>query len=256
MAAIGKGNAKASTDNEARAAAADAPNAVARDAVAKRRDTQAGKEDAIHLPIGSILSGVTVTGIDAPTSAAAQRTPIPALLRLKANAILPNNYRVDIRECFVLVSGHGSLSTQRAKLRSNAISCVRNDGRVVESSLAGYVVGPDSREGVPGTLVHKSGEMIRNSLVAGVLSAGAARLGGTTTASLAGAGGLAAPGLLTGGGSDAAEGALAAGAGQSIAQISKLYLDMAKEAVPVIEVLPGTSVSLVLTSGVSLRFGK
>lgn len=40
------------------------------------------------LPAGSILSGVSVTGMDAPTGKQAQRDPFPSLIRVKNEAIL------------------------------------------------------------------------------------------------------------------------------------------------------------------------
>jgi conjugal transfer pilus assembly protein TraB len=43
-----------------------------------------------EIPAGSILSGTLVTGLDAPTSDASRRDPIPLLLRIKDLAILPS----------------------------------------------------------------------------------------------------------------------------------------------------------------------
>ena len=217
------------------------------------------KDDGVYLPMGSIISGVTLTGIDAPTSQAGQKNPVPMLIRIKHDAILPNRFSADVRECFLIASGYGSLSSQRAKLRTNAISCVRNDGKVVEATVSGYLVGDDGREGIDGRLVSKTGDMIRNTLIAGFMQAGAQRLGGSATNIVGGAltGGAAGAGaagigdLLSGG----AESGALGGAGQAINSIGKLYADMAKEAQPVVEVLPGRSVTIVLTAGLSLRIG-
>uniref|UniRef100_UPI00048E69AD hypothetical protein n=1 Tax=Psychromonas aquimarina TaxID=444919 RepID=UPI00048E69AD len=60
----------------------------------------------IYLPIGSILTGVTVTGMDAPTSAASSESPLPVLIRIKKEAILPNLHNLEeVRECFALMAG-------------------------------------------------------------------------------------------------------------------------------------------------------
>lgn len=231
------------------------------DANASTRDLAEGlgkkKNDGVYLPLGAIISGVALTGFDAPTSQAAQKNPVPMLIRIKAEAILPNRFTADIRECFVIASGFGTLTTRRAKLRTNAVSCVRIDGKVVESQLAGYVVGPDGREGVEGTLVSKTGEMLANSITAGFLSAAATRLSGTTSIiPVTGAAGAASAGagLLSSLG-DSAEGSAMSGAGSAINQVAKIYADMAKEAWPVVEVLPGQPLTIVLTAGVNLRFG-
>jgi len=42
---------------------------------------------------------------------------MPALIRVKHQAILPNRVRADVRECFLLVSGFGDLASERAQLR-------------------------------------------------------------------------------------------------------------------------------------------
>lgn len=70
--------------------------------------------------------------MDAPTGSSAQKNPFPVLVRLKADAILPNRYTADVKECFVVSSGFGDLSSERAYIRAESISCVRQDGGVIE----------------------------------------------------------------------------------------------------------------------------
>lgn len=65
------------------------------------------EELSVTLPAGSILSGVLVTGMDAPTGKQAQRDPFPSLIRIKNEAILPNRFRADFRECFLIAGGWG-----------------------------------------------------------------------------------------------------------------------------------------------------
>ena len=96
--------------------------------------------------------------------------PTPTLIRLQKEAILPNRYRSDIRECFLLVGGRGELASERAKLRGEMLSCVRQDGAVIETKLNSYVAGEDGKEGIKGRLVSKQGQMIARSLVAGFAS--------------------------------------------------------------------------------------
>ena len=259
----GTGAAVAAT-NEVRAVAGQntspaGNNASTRDLV----DTvsKKGGDDSTFLPLGSMITGVTLTGIDAPTSQAGQKNPVPMLIRIKHEAILPNRFRADLSECFVVASGFGSLSSGRAKLRTNAISCVRNDGKVVESQMSGYLIGEDGRDGVEGVVVSKTGDLLRNTLISGFLQAAATRLSGSTSTNLltgaatGGAAGAGAAGIgeLLGSG---AEGAALGGAGQAIGSIAKMYAEMAKETQPVVEVLPGRAVTIVLTSGLTIRFGQ
>src|SRR3546814_19547855 len=54
------------------------------------------EELSVTLPAGSILSGVLVTGMDAPTGKQAQRDPFPSLIRIKNEAILPKIGRAHV----------------------------------------------------------------------------------------------------------------------------------------------------------------
>ncbi|MDI7047317.1 conjugal transfer protein TraB, partial [Escherichia coli] len=92
------------------------------------------------LPMGAIVTGLAINGGDFPTTRSAQRNPVPMLIRVKKDAILPNNQRASVKECFLMVSGNGELSTGRAQLRAERISCVLKNKRVVEVAVDGYVV--------------------------------------------------------------------------------------------------------------------
>ncbi|MGQ3825638.1 TrbI/VirB10 family protein, partial [Pseudomonas alliivorans] len=117
------------------------------------------EELSVSLPAGSILSGVLVTGMDAPTGKQAQRDPFPSLIRIKSEAILPNRFRADFRECFMIAGGWGDLSSERAYMRAERLSCVRNDGSVLEASVEAYATGEDGKAGLRGRLVSKQGQI-------------------------------------------------------------------------------------------------
>ena len=77
---------------------------------------RATADDAVLVPAGSILRGVLLSGMDAPTGRQARRDPYPALVRIKHDAILPNRFRADVRECFLVAAGYGDLASERAYL--------------------------------------------------------------------------------------------------------------------------------------------
>jgi conjugal transfer pilus assembly protein TraB len=202
--------------------------------------------------MGSMVQGVLLNGLDAPTSGAAQKNPTPVLIRIKHDAILPNRARLDIKECFVIASGFGSMSTERANLRTEGISCVREDGGVIETNLSGYVIGEDGKVGMRGRLVSKQGSMIAKSLASGFLSGLGKALTPTGVVGL----NLAPSGTVQTQNQDlgtAFEAGVLGGASNSLNQISRFYLDIAKEMVPVVEVDAGRPVTIVLTRGGSLR---
>ncbi|VVP31943.1 TraB/VirB10 family protein [Pseudomonas fluorescens] len=218
----------------------------------KREAPKRDEKPVPALAAGSFFEAILLNGMDAPTSATTQKNPVPTTLRIKTEAMLPNKYRVDIKECFVLASGYGSLSSERALLRTETISCVRNDGKIIESKVEGYIVGEDGRAGMRGRLVSKQGQMIAKTLVAGGLSGIAQGLtpqsipqlelnpGNSATTQTADASSI----LQTG---------VAKGFSTSANEVAKFYMEMAREMTPVVEVDAGRKVTIMLVKGFELK---
>ncbi|WP_336107892.1 TrbI/VirB10 family protein [Thalassospira sp. CH_XMU1420-2] len=120
------------------------------------------------IPSASMFKATNITGLDVPTNAVAKENPYPALMRIKDLAVLPNRFRADIRECHALFSGYGEISSERAYLRATTLTCMRNDGAVLESKMEAYVVGEDGKAGIRGRLVERQGKFIANAAIAGV----------------------------------------------------------------------------------------
>lgn len=208
--------------------------------------------DAATIPSGSIIQGVLLNGLDAPTGGSAQKNPVPVVVRIKHDAIVPNRYTMDIKECFVLASGHGVMSTERAEMRTEKISCVRSDGGVVEGRLDGYLVGQDGKVGIRGRLVTRQGQLIAKSLVAGLFSGMSTAMkpqrvpalqinpGNTTQYQAPDPGSAGIQALMSGGSS-------------AFGSVAQFYLDMAKEMFPVVEVDAGRKVTIVLVNGATLK---
>lgn len=224
-------------------------------AAGDRRMAAAATDEAEQiLPSGSMLSGVMLTGLDAPTSNQGRRDPIPALIRIKSEALLPNRFRLDLRECFLLASGYGDLSSERAYLRAERLSCVRDDGKVIDTSLDATLQGRDGKAGLRGRVVHKNGQLIANSLMTGFLSGFSSALGGTrvptlnitptTTAS------YESPAI----GDVARVGALS-GVGNAVGKIADYYLEMGRSIFPIIEIDAGQEVDFIVTGAQKLKLG-
>jgi conjugal transfer pilus assembly protein TraB len=209
-------------------------------------------DDSLYLPAGSILTGVLINGMDAPTAQGARRDPFPSTLRIQKEAILPNRFRADVRECFLIVSGYGDLSSERAYLRGETFSCVREDGGVIESRLDSYAVGEDGKAGVRGRVVSKQGQIIAKSMLAGFLSGVSDAFNvnpvpvlntnpGARTAYQS----VFAPQLL--------QGAAVKGASKALDRIARFYIDMAEGLFPVIEVDAGRQIDVIVTKGAKLQ---
>lgn len=217
------------------------------------KNKSAGGVQEIFLPAGSILSGTLITGLDAPTSNQSREDPFPALLRIKHEAILPNRYRMDIRECFLIASGYGDLSSERAYMRAERISCVKKDGVIIETALDAVAVGEDGKAGIRGRLVSKNGQIIANSLLAGFVSGisdafAPQRVRSVQTGTPGGQIPFQypSPEMMAGQ-------AVMGGVKGSAEQIANYYLEMAKNIFPIIEVDAARNVDFIVVRGTSLN---
>ena len=215
-----------------------------------------------YLPSGTFMPAVILGGIDAPTGAVARDNPHPVLLRVAADARLPGLVRRNVRECLVLAAGYGHISSERALLRIERMSCKRHDGSFFDEQVRGFIVGDDGRAGVRGRLVTKQGQILQRSLIAGIGS-GIGELFRTQqadrqrslTATVEGEDGQAqriqlSPNLDLG---DYARTGVAAGAGSALGRLSEYYISLADQVYPIIEVGAGREVDIVLQEGVDLR---
>ena len=201
------------------------------------------------LPVG-ILPGELLGGIDAPTGGQAQSNPLPALIKISAAAILPNQFRADVKECFVVASGYGDISSERAYLRTDVLSCIRYDRSVVEVKIEGNIFGEDGNLGLRGTLVSKQGQLLANSLRAGIVSGiGQGFAQGNSSFTTSPFGTLS---TTTGGTADQFRRGIGSGMGSALNNLANYYIRLAEQTFPVIEVHAGRKVDVVLTRGVRI----
>lgn len=202
-----------------------------------------------YLPSGSFTRALLLGGLDAPTGGQAQRNPQPVLLRLSDNAILPNQFRSRVKECFVVGAGYGDVSSERAYIRTESLSCVTRDGTAIDVPVKGYVAGEDGKAGMRGRLVSKQGQILANALLAGIASGiGSAFQQSATTTSLSP---LGSTSTITSG--KQLEAGLGTGVGRALDRLAQYYISLAEKVFPVIEVDAGRTVDVVLTQGVALQ---
>ena len=214
----------------------------------------------MFLPAGSILSGALITGMDAPTGQGARKEPFPALLRIKKEAILPNRFRADIKECFLIASGFGDLSSERAYLRAEVISCVREDGGVIESKLDAYAAGEDGKAGVRGRLVSKQGVILARSLMAGFMQGVSEAFSVKSVPTInvrdinsTNSNKTYNPVMEQAFNGEALQGAAISGTGKALERIADFYLEMAENLYPVIEVDALREIDFIVKRGQTLK---
>ena len=201
-----------------------------------------------YLPV-SFTRGVLLGGLDAPTGGQSQSNPHPVLIRLSDNSVLPNRFRAEYRECFVVAAGYGDISSERAYLRTESLSCVRPDGSALELKIQGSVYGEDGKVGMRGRLITKQGQMLANALMAGVVSGiGQGISAANTSYSTSALGSVA-----TATGTDALKAGLGSGVGKALDRLAQYYIKLAEQTFPIIEIDAGREIDVVLTKGVRIE---
>lgn len=217
------------------------------------------------IPINSALESVMLTGINARSNSAggaasgtilsANNVGAPFVSRLKGNAILPNGWKVsDFNDCFISGTGIAILSSERANVIADVMSCVDKQGGIHEAKIRAYGVDLDGIQGISGRVVTKQGSILAKTALAGVAS---------------GLGQAFSPSALPSYNQNAQSGdrqgvqypnpsliagsALGGGVNEAGRALSKFYLDYAKEMFPVIEVNAGTRITWILQESVELN---
>jgi conjugal transfer pilus assembly protein TraB len=181
-----------------------------------------------YIPSGAFTRAILLGGLDAPTGGQSQRNPQPVLLRLVDNAVLPNHFRSRIKECFVVGAGYGDVSSERAYIRTESLSCVTRDGTAIDVPIKGYVAGEDGKAGMRGRLVSKQGQLLANALLAGVASGiGQAFQQSSTTMSVSplGATSTVEPGKQF-------EAGFGTGVGKALDRLAQYYISLAEKVFP------------------------
>lgn len=228
-----------------------ASSAPGRDKQDTQKKTERAKDETKNdsfIPSGSFVKVVLLNGIDAPTGSKGKGNPYPVLLRVLEFAQLPNFWRGDFKECFMIGEAVGELSSERVHIRTNTLSCVNRKGEVLEGNISGYAVGEDGKIGLSGRVITKQGALLARSLVTGFLqgvssafSQSANVLNITPTGSFS-----------TIDPNKSAQAGIGMGISKATEDLAKFYIEMAKDLFPVIEANAGRRVEVVLVSKATL----
>ncbi|MBE6423088.1 TraB/VirB10 family protein [Succinivibrio dextrinosolvens] len=219
--------------------------------LSKKPKKKEPKEPEIYIPAGSMLRGVLLAGLDAPTGTNAKKDTFPVNVRIQKDAILPNGYSADVKECFMLMDGYGSLSDERAHLRAQTLSCIKEDGAIIEAKTEGYASGEDGKAGIRGRLVSKTGSLIAKTMMAGFASgiSSAFDVRMTPTINTSSDGTVTYEKVYN---TEALRGAGAKGVSKAFDKLSDYYMKMADQMFPIIEIDGGRDINIILTNGTKL----
>lgn len=207
-----------------------------------------GQSAETYLPAGSFMRGVLLAGLDAPTGGQSQQNPHPVLIEVLDMASLPNKFKADYKNCRIVANGVGDLSSERAYIRLDRMSCVTEDGGAIDVAVKGFVADQSGKNGVRGRLVSKQGAVLANALLAGVASGiGQAFTQSSMTTSVSPLGST----QTVDSGKEFQAG-LGQGVGKALDKLSTYYVNLAEKMFPIIEVDAGQPVDIVLTKGLSV----
>jgi len=218
----------------------------------KSKKKEERKKREVYLP-PSFMEATLLSGLDAPTMEGAKGNPVPALLRVKDLAILPNDVKANLKGCFVIAEGIGRLDTERVELRLVSLSCIAKNGQaVIDQKVKGFIVDADGKIGLKGRVVAKLGSVLARTALAGFLEGfgDAASLAGQTSY----VSGLGTQTTMK------SSDIFKAGAGKGVAKashkLSDFYMKLAEQSLPVVEVGATKKVTLVVSQGVELKLRK
>ena len=229
-------------------AAAMAPTAASIDGKAEPAGAKK-KTRTIYLPPG-FMKARLLTGIDALASRDATSNPEPLIARVQAPAVLPNDVKANLAGCFVIGNATGSLAKERVEVQLVSLSCVDFDEHsVVDQPIKGFFVDTDGKKGLSGKVVTRAGASLARAFIAGTISGISQTventIGDVSTSALGSVRTLDAGGAVKAG--------IAGGLSKSSDKLTDFYLDLARQAGPIVEVGAAKDVIVVIQEGVTLE---
>jgi conjugal transfer pilus assembly protein TraB len=198
-----------------------------------------------YVPSGTFVRAVVLGGADADASVNGQSKNNGVMLfKLVQPGTLPNGGRSHLEGCFVTASSYGDISSERAYVVLDKLSCAKPGEAVIDKSVTGWVFF-EGKVGIKGKPLMRDNKIMRWAGLSGVLSgiASAAQysqsvqsispLGSATTVPT----GNIAPYAAYGGASKAAD------------VLSNYYVKRAEQYHPVIQVGSGNLVTIVFKDG-------
>lgn len=205
----------------------------------------------VYLP-PSFMEATLLSGIYAPAASEGQKNPLPVLLRIHDLAVLPNQVKANLKGCFVIGEATGNLADERAHVRLVTLSCVAKNGQaVIDQRVKGFVVDEDGKVGLRGQVVSRMGAAVARAALAGLFGGIGEGIGwsGFTVYTTPEGGAI----LSRTDFENMARAGIGRGIQQAAQELQKFYLELARQAIPVIEVGATKKVTVVISEGVELE---
>lgn len=201
-----------------------------------------------YVPSGTFVNAVILGGADADASVNGERQNNGVMLfKIVSDGVLPNNQRSHLRGCFVTGSTYGDISSERAYVILDKLSCAQQDRPLIDKSVTGWAFFA-GKAGIKGKATMRDGKIVAWAGVSGALS-GIAQAA-QAAQSIQNITPLGATSILP---SDrVASFAGLGGASKAADQLSGYYIKRAEQYHPIIQVGSGNLVNIVFKDGFSL----
>ena len=206
-----------------------------------------------YIPATGYVSGHLLGGIVVSTSVNSASEPIPVIIKLTSRGNLPKDFAVDIKQCRLLASAYGDISSERAIIRAEELVCEnKDDGIIISTKVSGVIYGDDGANGIRGSVVSMSDKHLKNAVVGGVLSGFAGTAKGQSGLEITPLGGVS---TKKKGMKDMASDGLLSGTSSAAEKLADYHIRLAENISPVILVPGGTKVDVVFTKSVEIGAG-
>lgn len=203
-----------------------------------------------YIPATSYVSGHLLGGIAVSTSVNSASEPIPVIIKLTSRGNLPKDFAVDMKQCRLLASAYGDISSERAIIRAEELICEDKDaGLIISTKVSGVIYGDDGANGIRGSVVSMSDKHLKNAVIGGVLSGFSNTAKGQNGLQITA---LGAVSTKKKGVKDMAQDGLLSGTSAAAEKLADYHIRLAENISPVILVPGGTKVDVVFTKSVEI----
>lgn len=210
-------------------------------ATALPSDSVACPVETCVLP-GTFVRAVLIGAADADASVNGQSNTTPVLFRILDNGTLPNGYQSQLKNCFVIGSVYGDISSERGQIKLQTLSCIKKGIPIVRTLNGnGLAYDESGRGGVRGIPVMRNDKLLLNAGIAGLASGLGTAIGQTyTTQSISPLGST-----TTVDPKNIAAYSAASGTSTALGKLADYYIKRADQYHPIIQLNPGAIVDLV-----------
>lgn len=218
----------------------------------KRHARQAFKNPLNYVPSGTFARAVVLGGVDADASVDGQNKNNGVMLfKIVNEGVLPNGKRSHLAGCLLTASAYGDISSERAYVKLDKISCAFDGVPIIDKAVTGWAFFA-GKVGIKGKPLMRDGKVVTWAGVSGALSGVAqAAQYAQSVQNFSPYGGATSVVPSSNIGPFAAFG----GASKAADQLSQYYIKRAEQYHPVIQVGSGNIINMVFKDGFYLDDG-